>query len=181
LAGTGSGPQVPSTYHPDAPSPATTGATGNGAISGVSAGNGFTGDGHAGNGAGNGSTGNGYGGPAVPIGHAGNGNGHGDGMTITNGNGSGYGPAGNGQGGEPGSVASPGEETRGGMRRRVRGAQMPETSLTAGLGPNPDQPADDGPRVEQLDRQRDSLRAFQHGVDQGARDGRQVDDEGDQP
>ena len=65
------------------------------------------------------------------------------------------------------------------MRRRVRGAQMPETSLTAGLGPNPDQQPDEGPRGEQLDRQRDSLRAFQHGVDQGARDGRQVDDEGD--
>ncbi|MEZ5411775.1 MAG: HAMP domain-containing protein [Acidimicrobiales bacterium] len=157
------------------------GFTGNGSID-----NGYTGNGSIDNGyTGNGQTGNGhgYGGAAADTGSAGP-NGQGIGSTdSTDPTGNGLGSPGNGwAGGEPAPGAAPaaGQETRGGMRRRVRGAQMPETSLTAGLGPNPDQTSEAaGPRGEQLDRQRDSLRAFQHGVDQGARDGRQVDDEGD--
>lgn len=131
---------------------------------------------------GHGQPGNGNG----AAGYDGNGNGaagydgNGNGAASYDGNGNGaasYDGSGNGDGAS--APGQPGEETRRGMRRRVRGAQMPETSLAAGLGPSPDEP-DDGPRGEQLDRQRDSLRAFQHGVDQGARDGRRVDDEGDQ-
>ena len=102
--------------------------------------------------------------------------GHGAGYGTTPGNG----PAdGNGHGPGPVDGAGGGEETRRGMRRRIRGAQMPETDLTAGLGPSEEGPAD-GPRSEQLDRQRDSLRAFQQAVEQGTRDGRTVE-EGEQP
>ncbi len=163
LAGTGSEPRLPHPVAPDAP------ATNGNGIGYAEAESPGTSNGAAPNGAApNGAAPNGINGTfglaGGPDSYAGNGY---DGVH-------GNGQAGNGQAG------TNGEETRGGMRRRVRGAQMPETSLTAGLGPNPDQEPDDGPRGEQLDRQRDSLRAFQHGVDQGARDGRQVDDEGDQ-
>lgn len=194
LAGAGTAPRVPSAPPPsDALANGVNGhgdgyteAPRAGGLQGAAGSNGFGVDGTAVHGAldingiAGGPGGTAYAGPVDTNGSGYDGvygNGH-----LGNGNGNGHvgnGHAGDGQGlaGQPGDM--PGEETRGGMRRRVRGAQMPETSLTAGLGPNPDQQPEEGPRGEQLDRQRDSLRAFQHGVDQGARDGRQVDDEGD--
>jgi signal transduction histidine kinase len=63
------------------------------------------------------------------------------------------------------------EQERGGMKRRVRGAQMPATELV-GLGqPTPAMTSDEdlgGLR----DQQRNSLRSFQQAVDQGTRDAR---------
>jgi signal transduction histidine kinase len=74
--------------------------------------------------------------------------------------------------GERGAV-----EERSGMRRRVRGAQMPETRLS-GLGP-PDEGLSEGDRGEHLEQHRNSLRDFQRAVQQGTQDGRATAGEDD--
>jgi signal transduction histidine kinase len=69
----------------------------------------------------------------------------------------------------------PAGEERNGMRRRVRGAQMPETHLE-GLGDGGG--AEQRPvTAEQVERDRNSLSSFQTAVQKGERDGRAAKEE----
>jgi hypothetical protein len=69
----------------------------------------------------------------------------------------------------------PAGEERNGMRRRVRGAQMPETHLEGlGDGGGAEQRPVTG---EQVERDRNSLSSFQTAVEKGERDGRAAKEE----